>query len=162
PPRAATRGGTEPEPSSEALAAEDDRPLTDGGLPERTFAWPGSARAAVSLTYDDGLASHVDVVGPALQKHHLHATFFIARNASAVHDRMGKWADLYRQGNEIASHTMNHPCDAAQSWVRPGYGLQDYDQARMEKELQENIAQLKALGKTSGPYTFAYPCGITW
>jgi peptidoglycan/xylan/chitin deacetylase (PgdA/CDA1 family) len=160
PPR--PQGATGSVPAAPAVA-DDDLPLApDGGLPERTFPWPGTARGAVSLTYDDGLASHVEVVGPALKKHHLHGTFFITGNASPVHDAFDKWSALYRDGNEIGSHTMNHPCDAAQSWVKKGYGLQDYDLARMEKELTDNIEQLKAMGKKNGPYTFAYPCGMTW
>src|SRR3954470_638734 len=78
PSRSGARGASESPDSPEANAATDDRPLSaDGGLAARTFPWPGSARAAVSLTYDDGLASHIEVVGPALEKHHLRGTFFI-------------------------------------------------------------------------------------
>jgi peptidoglycan/xylan/chitin deacetylase (PgdA/CDA1 family) len=162
PPR--PQGQTAGQPAGSAAdEAKDDLPLSaDGGLPPRTFPWPGSARGAVSLTYDDGLMSHVEVVGPALKKHRLHATFFITGNAGPVHDAFDAWSALFREGNEIASHTMNHPCDAAQSWVKPGYGLQDYDLPRMEREFRDNIEQLRTMGKKTGPYTFAYPCGMTW
>jgi len=148
--------------SSNAFAA-DDRPLVaDGGLPPRTFPWPATARGAVSLTYDDGLASHVEVVGPALKKHHLHGTFFITGGSYPVQQDLERWRALYREGNEIASHTMNLPCDGAQSWVQKGFALQDYDMTRMEKELTDSIELLRQLGKKTGPYTFAYPCGMTW
>src|SRR6266545_560011 len=143
--------------------AADDRPLSvDGGLPPRTFPWPDVARGAVSLTYDDGLVSHVEVVGPSLKKHHLHGTFFITGASYGVQQDLERWRELYRAGNEVAAHTMNHPCDGAQSWVQKGFALQDYDMGRMQKELTDNIELLKQLGKRGGPYTFAYPCGMTW
>jgi peptidoglycan/xylan/chitin deacetylase (PgdA/CDA1 family) len=123
------------------------------------FVWPPGKRAAVSLTYDDALASQLDNAAPALADHHLRATFFITEIARNEADR---WRALQKRGHELAAHTMLHPCDGAQSWVKKGNALQDYDAARMEAELQENIALLKSLGAKPGPLTFAYPCGSTW
>ena len=39
-------------------------------------AWPGGARAAVSLTYDDGYDSQLDNAAPVLAELSLSATFF--------------------------------------------------------------------------------------
>jgi hypothetical protein len=47
------------------------------------------------------------------------------------------------------------------TWVTPGNANEDYDVARMTTELDETLAMLELLGQ-SPPYTFAYPCGITW
>jgi peptidoglycan/xylan/chitin deacetylase (PgdA/CDA1 family) len=123
------------------------------------FVWPPGKRAAVSLTYDDALASQLDKAAPALADHHLRATFFITEIARNEADR---WRSMLKRGHELAAHTMLHPCDGAQSWVKKGNALQDYDAARMETELQENIGLLKSLGVKQGPLTFAYPCGSTW
>jgi peptidoglycan/xylan/chitin deacetylase (PgdA/CDA1 family) len=123
------------------------------------FVWPPGKRAAVSLTYDDALASQLDHAAPALAEHHLRATFFITEIARNEADR---WKSMLKRGHELAAHTMLHPCDGAQSWVKKGNSLQDYDATRMEAELQENIGLLKSLGVKNGPLTFAYPCGSTW
>jgi peptidoglycan/xylan/chitin deacetylase (PgdA/CDA1 family) len=123
------------------------------------FVWPPGKKAAVSLTYDDALGSQLTNAGPALADHHLHATFFVTDLARNEADR---WKAMLKHGHELAAHTMLHPCDGAQSWVKKGNALQDYDAARMEAELEDNIALLKSLGVKSGPMTFAYPCGSTW
>jgi peptidoglycan/xylan/chitin deacetylase (PgdA/CDA1 family) len=34
-----------------------------------SFAWPEGKKAAVCLTYDDGLDCHLDVAAPALERH---------------------------------------------------------------------------------------------
>jgi len=122
------------------------------------FEWPPGIRAAVSLTYDDALPSDLDVAGPALDRHGLHGTFFLTASASGD---VGRWKALHQRGHELASHTMHHPCDRAESWVPEGGALQDYDLARMDAELDASIVFLGSLG-ASAPYTFAYPCGATW
>jgi peptidoglycan/xylan/chitin deacetylase (PgdA/CDA1 family) len=123
------------------------------------FAWPPGKKAAVSLTYDDALTSQLDNAVPRLGAHRLRATFFITENAQNAADR---WSALVGRGHELAAHTMLHPCDAAQGWVKKGNALQDYDARRMDAELVESVALLKSLGQKQGPFTFAYPCGSTW
>jgi peptidoglycan/xylan/chitin deacetylase (PgdA/CDA1 family) len=46
------------------------------------LVWPGGAKAAVSLTYDDGLDSQLDNVVPALRRFDLKATFFLVEETS--------------------------------------------------------------------------------
>src|SRR5580704_5781370 len=85
-----------------------------GGGAARTHAtfpvWPKRARAAVSLTYDDGLASQLDnAVGP-LGAVGLKATFFVTRDNAEP--RVKDWARLARAGgHEFGNHTVTHPCD---------------------------------------------------
>src|SRR5258708_2727970 len=123
------------------------------------FVWPPGRSAAVSLTYDDALRSQLDIAVPALARHHLLGTFFLTEGARSAAD---EWKAAGVRGHELAAHTMLHPCDGAQSWVKKGNALQDYDAARMDAELRESIALLQALGAKGGPFTFAYPCGATW
>jgi peptidoglycan/xylan/chitin deacetylase (PgdA/CDA1 family) len=148
-PRRSAESACEPEP----LEISTSTPFIGD-----KFAWPPGKRAAVSLTYDDALTSQLDHALPALAKHHLRGTFFIT-DAAQNDDR---WKSVVSRGHELAGHTMLHPCDAAQSWVKKGHALQDYDAARMEAELVDNIALLKSLGAKREPFTFAYPCGSTW
>jgi peptidoglycan/xylan/chitin deacetylase (PgdA/CDA1 family) len=125
------------------------------------IVWPNGARAAVSLTYDDALRSQLDHAVPALRKHALHGTFFLTGTSPVLQASPESYRALVRAGHELAAHTMNHPCNRLLSFVKPGMSLQDYDVARMEGELSQNIQQLRDLGQ-QGPLSFAYPCGSTW
>ena len=124
-------------------------------------AWPNGAHAAVSLTYDDAIQSQIDNAVPALAKHGLVATFFLTGTSGYLQSNPDVYKGLVAKGHELGSHTMNHPCDRSQPWVKPGFGLQDYDLARMQKELEDNVQQLRDLGQKD-PFSFAYPCGSTW
>jgi len=148
-PRRPAEGAVEPEPPEISTST----PFTGD-----KFVWPPGKRAAVSLTYDDALTSQLDHALPALAGHHLRGTFFITDIAK----NDDRWKSVVARGHELAAHTMLHPCDAAQGWVKKGNALQDYDMKRMEAELVENIALLKSLGAKREPFTFAYPCGSTW
>jgi peptidoglycan/xylan/chitin deacetylase (PgdA/CDA1 family) len=129
--------------------------------PAHAFVWPRGTRAAVSLTYDDAIQSQIDNAVPALARHALPATFFLTGTSPYLQANPEVYRALVAAGHELGAHTMNHPCDRAQSWVKPGFALQDYDLERMKKELADNIQQLRDLGQKE-PFSFAYPCGSTW
>ena len=127
------------------LALKFSRPARPDGMP------------AVTLTYDDALNSQLTTAAPSLKTHGLKATFFV----TDVRANPTPWAALLADGHELASHTFRHPCPKVNTWVAPGNANEDYDTARMTTELDETIAMLQMLGQPA-PYTFAYPCGITW
>lgn len=112
---------------------------------------------AVTLTYDDALPSQLTTAAPSLETHGLKATFFL----TDVRSNPTPWAALIADGHELASHTFKHPCPKVNTWVAPGNANEDYDAVRMGTELDENIAMLAMMGQEP-PYTFAYPCGVTW
>lgn len=121
-----------------------------------TCSWP-KTKAAVSLTYDDAAPTQLTAAAPALARHGLRATFFL----TDVRSNPAPWAALLKDGHELAAHTFKHPCPASYGFVKKGDANEDYGAARMSVELDENIEMLRALGEKA-PYTFAYPCGITW
>ncbi len=137
-----------------------DRPARVLG-PVEAFAWPDGARAAVSLTYDDAIASQLDNAVPALARYGLHATFFLTGHADALRASPESYRALVSAGHELGAHTMDHPCARSFSWVKPGFALEDYDSTRMEADLRENRQELQALAQPA-PFSFAYPCGATW
>jgi peptidoglycan/xylan/chitin deacetylase (PgdA/CDA1 family) len=110
-------------------------------------AWPDGARAAVSLTYDDGLNSQLDNAVPELKRLGWKATFFLTE--ANAHWRLADWEALSHDGNEVANHTMTHPCALA------GYSAGRFQSAeidKMEGYLDDNFGPDRAR-------TFAYPCG---
>ncbi|CAN5420083.1 hypothetical protein BH18THE2_BH18THE2_17280 [soil metagenome] len=71
-----------------------------------------SDKKFVILTFDDGYKSQYTNVKPILDKHGFKATFYVVCNyAQKIDiDRMN-WTEvkeLYTEGHEIGSHTMNH------------------------------------------------------
>jgi len=113
------------------------------------FAWPKDARAAVSLTYDDGLDSQLINVAPALEAHGFRGTFFLTEEN--MNARLADWQALAARGHEVGDHTVTHPCD-----------LRPYTGARFDaKELAPMEAYLDANFNAPRPRLFAYPCGAT-
>jgi sialate O-acetylesterase len=117
--------------------------------------WPHDRLAAISLTFDDGINTHLDVVGPILKKHHLNGTFFVATRLGPWEKRKPEWKQLAQQGNELGNHTVNHPCLLAQ--ITPH--SQDYTAGMMEAEIRDAAREITELLNWQRGLTFAYPCG---
>ncbi|MGC9452429.1 MAG: polysaccharide deacetylase family protein [Oceanipulchritudo sp.] len=96
----------------------------------------GTARGAVSLTYDDSMDCHLDLVAPALEAHGFRGTFYTPVNAGLL-NRMDEWGKLAANGHELGNHTLHHPCrgrpDA--SWIKPERDLRHYTPERWEMEV---------------------------
>ncbi len=125
-----------------------------------SVTFPNGAKAALSLTYDDGLPSHVSTAGPALDKYGLKGTFFVTVSAPSVRSEMDKWRQLAKNGHELANHSIYHPCQKSKpgrDWVKNYLNLDGYTQEQLLAEIQVTNTFLQALdGETSR--TFAYPC----
>jgi peptidoglycan/xylan/chitin deacetylase (PgdA/CDA1 family) len=130
-------------------------PASGTAIPGPT-PWPGDRSAAISLTFDDAMDTQLDNVGPILKKHGLHGTFFVVTGpSSSWRKRPDDWKRLAAEGNEIASHTVNHPCML--KVIKPH--SQDYTPDMMLKEMRDSSEAIVArLGIRRG-LTFAYPCG---
>ena len=74
---------------------------------QKPFAWPGGAKAAVSLTYDDAVPVHYQKVGPLLSKHGLGATFYLTVQYL---ESPREWRKLSKRGHELGNHTLFHAC----------------------------------------------------
>ncbi len=113
------------------------------------FTWPEDRRAAVSLTYDDGLNGQLDIAAQQLAAHGFKATFFLTEQNMQA--RLADWQALARQGHEIADHTVDHPCE-----------LRPFTAASFEKkELKPMEAFLEANFGPAHRRLYAYPCGAT-
>ena len=92
------------------------------GAPSVSVArWPQDRTAAISLTFDDGIDTHLDHVGPILKKHHLNGTFFVATALGPWEKRKAEWKQLAADGNE---DVINAQLAFAY------YGVGDYERAR--------------------------------
>ncbi len=97
--------------------------------------------AALSLTFDDSRAVHLDVVAPELNKRHLHATFFLIVSKTT---RLEDWRKVQSQGHEIGNHSVTHEHAA------------DLNKAGEELQVEDAKKFLDSNFKTD-VLTFAYP-----
>ncbi|HUU29043.1 MAG TPA: polysaccharide deacetylase family protein [archaeon] len=131
--------------------------------PEKTFHWPGGARAAVCLTYDDGIDGHLDIVACDLEQAGLRGTFYVPGSSESLARRMDEWRALARRGHELGNHTLFHPCIRSRpdgqvyEWVPPEDALENYTIRKIVAELSIANTLLQAVdGRLER--TLAYPC----
>jgi peptidoglycan/xylan/chitin deacetylase (PgdA/CDA1 family) len=72
--------------------------------------WPQDRTAAISLTFDDAMATHLDVAAPILREHRLNGTFFVSTGLGVWGKHKGEGEQLAKDGNELGDHTVHHPC----------------------------------------------------
>jgi peptidoglycan/xylan/chitin deacetylase (PgdA/CDA1 family) len=134
----------------------------DSSLP---FSWPNGAKAAVALTYDDGVDVHLDHAAPDLEAAGLRGTFFVPGHSESLAKRLPEWRALAARGHELGNHAIFHPClrnvpQGGRAWVRPEYALESYTVERIRAEAAAMSTTLLAVdGETIR--TFAYNCGDT-
>lgn len=124
------------------------------------FAWPGGARAAVSLGYDDGLDSQLDHVIPALNQRGLRASFYVPINGPTLPGRQNEWKAAAAAGHELGNHSLFHSCSAkgpGREWVLPHRDLDRQMAAAVQEQVIAANTWLQALdGRTRR--TFTPPC----
>ncbi|MCC6162335.1 MAG: polysaccharide deacetylase family protein [Acidobacteria bacterium] len=122
---------------------------------QAAVSWPGGARMALSLSFDDGRGSQVTEGLPVFARHGAKATFYVV--PSAVERDVEGWKRVAAAGHEIGNHSLTHSCTGNFPFSR-SKALEDHSLERMARELAEANARVTTLlGVT--PRTFAYPCG---
>jgi peptidoglycan/xylan/chitin deacetylase (PgdA/CDA1 family) len=116
------------------------------GCSQAVRGWP---KGYVSLTYDDGLDSQLEIAAPQLERAGFRGTFYLTWDN--MKDRASDWAKLARRGHELANHSVTHPCDLQD---------QNVDEFRMREidPLQDWLRQVE--GDKRGR-DYAYPCDVT-
>lgn len=121
--------------------------------------WPEGARAAVCLTYDDAMETHLDIAIPDLNRHNLKGTFFLQGDNIQI-DRIWEWRQASLRGHELANHTAFHPCSEKLDFITQEFAAENYTVERFVRELEVMNTLLFAIdGKRER--TYAYTCGQT-
>ena len=117
--------------------------------------WPQNKKAAIVLTYDDALVSHLEIAIPQLNKHNLPGTFYLMGSMSE--DQMDQWREVSRQGHELGNHTLFHPCSEKAFEAHPRNTSESHDASSILTEIGMMNKLLYAIdGKKLR--TYAYPC----
>lgn len=127
----------------------------------RPFAWPNSAKAAVSLAYDDAIDSQLDNAIPALDKYGLKGSFYLTLSSETLNKRLAEWRAAAANGHELANHTLFHQCSrvpAGREWVTVDNDLDRISVAQLAAQIRVGNVMLHAIdGRTER--TFTTPCG---
>jgi hypothetical protein len=127
-----------------------------------SFAWKGNARAAVSLSFDDGLPSHLHKAIPLLNRFGIYGTFYV------IPGGLVNWQDSVRMfagapagGHEIGNHSLSHWCGAGVREEQDRAGLEYRTMDEMEAELDESDRRLRSVFPDVRSWSYAYPCSRT-
>lgn len=124
------------------------------------FAWPQGQKAAVSLAYDDALASQLDNAIPALDRHGFKASFYLSLASDTVASRLPEWRAAAANGHELGNHTLFHQCSgsaAGHDWVPPHRDLDTTTAAQMRDQVLLANTMLNAIDGATRR-TFTPPC----
>src|ERR1700733_4528236 len=78
-------------------------------LAQNSNAW-NNKKCAVVLTYDDALNVHLDNAIPLLDSLGFKGTFYLSGYFPGFRDRIKDWEKASSKGQELANHTLFHPC----------------------------------------------------
>ncbi len=133
--------------------------LNVAAFAQQKMTWPKNKKAVIVLTYDDALASQLDVAIPQLDAAHLKATFFLMGN---INDKtIPRWRAVGAKGYELGNHTLYHPClSSAVKGNGPENQSENYTIPAIIREIRMMNNLLYAVdGKINR--TYAYPCTET-
>lgn len=125
------------------------------------FKWPGTARVAVNLAYDDALDSQLDNAIPALDRYGFKGSFYVTISSDVLHQRLPEWREAATNGHELGNHTIFHQCSMSKpdrEWVNPLY---DLDKTTVEQHVDQIRIASRFLHAVDGKKerTFTTPCG---
>jgi peptidoglycan/xylan/chitin deacetylase (PgdA/CDA1 family) len=135
-----------------------------------TGFWPGGRHAAISLTFDDGMDSHLTTAAPELEARDLRGTFYVPAAGSeddpsepcTWRERLERFVPAAAAGHEVGNHTVRHPCslniDTEAEWGRSGINLLDWTLEDIASDLAEAQRRIEAVFPDQSGTTFAYPC----
>ncbi len=129
--------------------------------------WPDDYRGAISLTFDDGMRSHLEVAVPLLNAAGLRATFYLnpdgaecdAGEGESWMERLKPWQAVQAAGHEIGNHSLMHPCslNIDADWLQ-GRNLRDWTLQRLQEDILEAQRRINLAFPEQKHTTFAYPC----
>ncbi|HEY9194741.1 MAG TPA: polysaccharide deacetylase family protein [Mucilaginibacter sp.] len=111
-------------------------------------------KAVIMLTYDDALASQLNIAIPQLDSLGFKGTFFLTGYIGET--AIPRWREAASKGHELANHTLFHPCLINKD--NPANSSANYSVYMMLREIAEMNNLLFAVDGKKAPRTYAYPC----
>jgi peptidoglycan/xylan/chitin deacetylase (PgdA/CDA1 family) len=126
------------------------------------WQWPENAKAAVSLSYDDGNTNNLDQAMPDLEAAGLRGTFYLQISREDMQERITDWHAAHERGHEIGNHSVHHWCradefDSVPEWMT--HSLEQVSPAEIRVEVAAAADWLDQQIGQDPDRTFAHPCG---
>ncbi|MEZ4734944.1 MAG: polysaccharide deacetylase family protein [Caldilineaceae bacterium] len=121
--------------------------------------WPDHCQGAVSLTFDDGVASQLNIAIPLLDKYGLHATFYVNPRAN-YQEQLLPWRVAAMTGHEIGNHTVSHPCSKNFAFIADAgrRGLEEMSLDDIEQEIVEAGRRIREVIPEQTAVSYGYTC----
>lgn len=123
-------------------------------------AWPDEYQAAVSITFDDGNDTQLNVAVPELEQRGFRGTFYLSCGGDDWRARLEPWVPVHERGHEIGNHTVGHICSRNFKDGPGATGLEDMTLEEIEADVLEAERRLGELFPRE-TRSFAYPCYMT-
>ena len=128
----------------------------------QTMTWPGGAKAAVSMTYDDGNMNNLDIAIPDLEDSGFCGTFYLTTGGGNAKSRAADWRAAFGRGHEIGNHSVHHPARSEAYPSNPTWlthRLDQYTQEDIDREVGDAAAWLDEQIGPDPDRSYAFPCG---
>ena len=121
--------------------------------------WPDACQGAVSLTFDDGVPSQLNIAIPMLDKYGLQATFYVNPREN-YQEQLIPWRAAALTGHEIGNHTISHPCSKNFAFISDSgrRGLEEMTLDDMEAEIVEAGRRISAVIPEQTATSYGYTC----
>jgi len=120
--------------------------------------WPNGCLGALSLTFDDGMESQLEVALPLLNRFGFHATFYLNPRGEDWRELLEPWHEVADAGHEIGNHTLSHPCSSNFSGDPNGPGLESMSPKDIEDDILRAQGRLDEAFPNQRKRSFCYPC----
>jgi peptidoglycan/xylan/chitin deacetylase (PgdA/CDA1 family) len=109
---------------------------------------------AISLSFDDGSQTQLDIAIPILDEFDLRGTFYINPRDTS---NLNPWRQVGLNGHEIGNHTIQHICTQNFDWAAQKT-LETSTLDEIEADVVEAERRLQELLPEQPNRTFCYPC----
>lgn len=116
-------------------------------------------RGAVSLVFDDGEASQLELGIPLLNEFGIKGSFYLVPNMDNWPEALEPWIEVGRAGHEIANHTCSHL--VSKNFFNGARGFEDMTLEEVEADILIAQERLKQIAPHQQDWTFAYPASQT-
>jgi peptidoglycan-N-acetylglucosamine deacetylase len=127
-----------------------------------SWDWGNGYCGAVSLTFDDGRATQLDIAVPAMDERHLRGSFYISNpiNGDDWTEKIAPWQAIARNGHEIGNHSLRH--FAPDNILGRAGGLEELTPEEAEADILAAQKRLEKVAPHQKQWTYAYPCSHTF
>jgi peptidoglycan/xylan/chitin deacetylase (PgdA/CDA1 family) len=124
--------------------------------------WPEGRQGAVSLTFDDGRQSQLDIAVRIMDEFSVNGSFYLNPRGDDWRERLAPWRAVGLNGHELGNHTMRHTCSRSfasldLSWANVK-GLENTTAEEMAASIAEADRRLSEFMPEQRQRSFAYPC----